>query len=78
MGCVDKILFLMRSGTDFLLVHIYVADIIFSGSSHALVSTFSEQMSLSFPRATDQANSSGHVRPSSKVHQGLAAEVRHE
>jgi len=26
MGCVDKTLFLMRSGTDFLLVQIYMDD----------------------------------------------------
>ena len=38
----------MRSGTDFLLVQIYVDDIIFGGSSHALVSKFSEQMSREF------------------------------
>ena len=48
MGCVDKTLFLMRFGTDFLLVQIYVDDIIFGGSSHALVSKFSEQMSREF------------------------------
>ena len=48
MGCVDKTLFLMRSGSDFLLVQIYVDDIIFGGSSHALVSKFSEQMSREF------------------------------
>ena len=48
MGCVDKTLFLMRSGTDFLLVQIYVDDIIFGGSSHALVSKFSDQMSREF------------------------------
>ena len=48
MGCVDKTLFLMRSSTDFLLVQIYVDDIIFGGSSHALVSKFSEQMSREF------------------------------
>ena len=62
MGCVDKTLFLMQSGTDFLLVQIYVDDIIFDfllvqiyvddiifgGSSHALVSKFSEQMSREF------------------------------
>ena len=48
MGCVDKTLFLMRSGTDFLLVQIYVDDIIFCGSSHALVSKFSEQMFREF------------------------------
>ena len=47
-GCVDKTLFLMRSGSDFLLVQIYVDDIIFGGSSHALVSKFSEQMSREF------------------------------
>ena len=38
MGRVDKTLFLMRYGTDFLLVQICVDDIIFGGSSHALVS----------------------------------------
>src|SRR6185295_13259770 len=48
MGCVDKTLFLMRSGNDFLLVQIYMDDIIFGGSSHALVSKFSEQMSREF------------------------------
>ena len=48
MGCLDKTLFLMRSGNDFLLVQIYVDDIILGGSSHALVSMFSEQMSREF------------------------------
>ena len=48
MGCVDKTLFLMQNGEDFLLVQIYVDDIIFGGSSHALVSKFSEQMSKEF------------------------------
>ena len=48
MGCVDKTLFLMRSGTDFILVQIYVDDIIFGDSSHALVSKFSKQMSRDF------------------------------
>ena len=38
----------MSSGSDFLLVQIYVDDIIFGGSSHALVSKFSEQMSREF------------------------------
>ena len=38
----------MRSVTDFLLVQIYVDDIIFGGSSHALVFKFSEQMSRKF------------------------------
>ena len=30
------------------------------------------------PRAADQANFPGHIRPSSQVHEGLAAEVRYE
>jgi hypothetical protein len=40
IGCVDKILFTLNHGTDFLLVQIYVDDIIFGGSSHTLVSRF--------------------------------------
>ena len=48
MGCVDQTLFLMRSGIVFLLVQIYVDDIIFGGSSHTLVSKFSEQMFREF------------------------------
>ncbi|WVZ97910.1 LOW QUALITY PROTEIN: hypothetical protein U9M48_043412 [Paspalum notatum var. saurae] len=45
---VDKTLFLLIHGGDTLLVHIYVDDIIFGGSSHALVSMFAEQMSSEF------------------------------
>jgi hypothetical protein len=44
MGCVDKTLFTLNHGTDFLLVQIYVDDIIFGGSSHNLVSRFQEMM----------------------------------
>jgi hypothetical protein len=40
MGSVDKTLFTMKHGNDFLLVQIYVDDIIFGGSSHSLVSSF--------------------------------------
>jgi hypothetical protein len=40
MGTMDKILFTLNDGTDFLLVQIYVDDIIFGGSSHTLVSKF--------------------------------------
>jgi hypothetical protein len=40
MGCVDKTLFTLNHGTDFLLVQIYMDDIIFGGSSHTLVSRF--------------------------------------
>jgi hypothetical protein len=40
IGSVDKTLFTLKHGTDFLLVQIYVDDIIFGGSSHTLVSRF--------------------------------------
>jgi hypothetical protein len=40
MGSVDKTLFTLKHGNDFLLVHIYMDDIIFGGSSHVLVSSF--------------------------------------
>ncbi|WVZ75901.1 LOW QUALITY PROTEIN: hypothetical protein U9M48_023920 [Paspalum notatum var. saurae] len=48
MGSVDKTLFLLSRGGDTLIVQIYVDDIIFGGSSHALVSCFAEQMSREF------------------------------
>jgi hypothetical protein len=44
MGSVDKTLFTLKHGNDFLLVQIYVDDIIFRGSSHVLVSSFQEMM----------------------------------
>jgi hypothetical protein len=40
MGSADKTLFTLKYGTDFLLVQIYVDDIIFGASSHTLVSRF--------------------------------------
>jgi hypothetical protein len=40
MGSVDKTLFTLNHGTDFLFVQIYVDDIIFVDSSHTLVSSF--------------------------------------
>jgi hypothetical protein len=39
MGSVDKTIFTLKHDNDFLLVHIYVDNIIFGGSSHALVSS---------------------------------------
>jgi hypothetical protein len=48
MGCVDKTLFTLNHATDFLLVQIYVDDIIFGGSSHTLVSRFQEMMESEF------------------------------
>jgi hypothetical protein len=48
MGSIDKILFTLKYGNDFLLVQIYVDDIIFGGSSHVLVSRFQEMMENEF------------------------------
>jgi hypothetical protein len=48
MGSVDKTLFTLNLGTALLPVQIYVDDIIFGGSSHALVSSFQEMMENEF------------------------------
>jgi hypothetical protein len=48
MGSVDKTLFTLKHVTDFLLLQIYVDDIIFGGSSHTLVSRFQEMMENEF------------------------------
>jgi hypothetical protein len=48
MGGVDKTLFTLNHVTDFLLVQIYVDDIIFDDSSHTLVSRFQEIMESEF------------------------------
>jgi hypothetical protein len=40
MESVDKTLFTLNHDTNFLLVQIYVNDIIFGGSSHTFVSRF--------------------------------------
>jgi hypothetical protein len=48
MGSVDKTLFSLKHGNDFLLVQIYVDDIIFGGSSHSLVSSFQAMMENEF------------------------------
>jgi hypothetical protein len=48
MWSVDKTLFTLNHGTDFLLVQIYVDDINFGGSSHTLVFRFQEMMESEF------------------------------
>jgi hypothetical protein len=48
LGSVDNTLFTLRYVTNFLLVQIYVDDIIFGGSSHTLVSRFLEMMENEF------------------------------
>jgi hypothetical protein len=44
MGSVDKTLFTLNHDNGFLLIQIYVDDIIFGDSSHVLVSSFQEMM----------------------------------
>jgi hypothetical protein len=48
MESVDKTLFTLNHGTDFLLVQIYVNDIILGDSFHTLVSRFQEMMESKF------------------------------
>jgi hypothetical protein len=48
MESVDQTLFTLKHVTDFILVQIYVDDIIFSGPSHTLVSRFQEMMKNEF------------------------------
>jgi hypothetical protein len=48
IGSVDKTLFTLNHVTKFLVVQIYVDDIIFGGSSHSLVSSFQEIMENEF------------------------------
>jgi hypothetical protein len=48
MGSVDKSIFTLKHGNDFLLIQIYVDDIIFGGSFHTLVSRFQEMIENEF------------------------------
>jgi hypothetical protein len=44
IGSIDKTLFTLKYGNEIFLVQIYVDDIIFSGSSHYLMSSFQEMV----------------------------------
>jgi hypothetical protein len=48
MGSIDNTLFTLKQDIDFLLVQIYVDDIIFGGSSHVLLSSFQKIMKNDF------------------------------
>jgi hypothetical protein len=48
MESVDKTIFTLNHVTDFLLIQIYVDDIIFGGSSHTLMSRFQKMMENKF------------------------------
>jgi hypothetical protein len=43
IGSVHKTIFTLKHGNDFLLVQIYMDDVIFGGSSDVLVSYFQER-----------------------------------
>jgi hypothetical protein len=45
IGKVDQTLFLLGQGRDILIVHVYVYDIVFGGSSNFFVARFAEDMS---------------------------------
>ncbi|WVZ70812.1 LOW QUALITY PROTEIN: hypothetical protein U9M48_019449 [Paspalum notatum var. saurae] len=83
MGSVDKTLFLLSRGGDTTIVRIYVDDIIFGGSSHALFCRTDErefEMSLMgelrvLPRTAHQARPRRNLCPSSKVHKRHTQEV---
>jgi hypothetical protein len=87
MGCVHKTLFTLNHGTNFLLVHIYVDDIIFGGSSHSCVQISRNDgewvpdvhdgktnLLLRYP---SEANEARYLRASSQVHEGPNEEVQH-
>jgi hypothetical protein len=48
MGSIDKTIFTLKHDNNFLLVQIYVDDIIFGGSSYVLVSSFQKIMDKEF------------------------------
>jgi hypothetical protein len=48
MGSIDKTLFTLNHGNEFLLVQIYMDDMIFGGSSHIFVLGFQEMMEKEF------------------------------
>jgi hypothetical protein len=48
MRSVNKTIFTLNHGTDFLLVQIYVNDIIFGGSSHTLIYIFQKMIESEF------------------------------
>jgi hypothetical protein len=89
MGSVDKTLFILKHGNDFLLVQLYVDDIIFGGPSHTLVSSFQAMMENEFQMSmmgeltfilviqVKRMKEGRHLRTSSLVNERLDEEVQH-
>ncbi|WVZ80415.1 LOW QUALITY PROTEIN: hypothetical protein U9M48_027888 [Paspalum notatum var. saurae] len=73
MGSVDKTVFLLSHGGDTTIVRIYVDDIIFGGSSHALVSSFAERMSEEF-----EMSLMGELRVLPRIKQGPEGTYVHQ
>jgi hypothetical protein len=48
IGSIDKTIFTLKYSNDFLLVQIYMNDIISGGSSHVIVSSFQEMVENEF------------------------------
>jgi hypothetical protein len=48
IGSVDKTLFTLKHVNNFLLVHIYIDDIIFGDSSRVILSSFQKMMENKF------------------------------
>ncbi|WVZ63854.1 hypothetical protein U9M48_013452 [Paspalum notatum var. saurae] len=76
MGSVDKTLFLLSRGGDTLIVQIYVDDIIFGGSSHALVSSFAEQMSREFEMSLNGSSSGCRSSKALKEHSSIKPNIQ--
>jgi hypothetical protein len=86
IGSVDKTLFTLNHDTDFLLVQIYVDDIIFGGSSHTRVqisengewvSDVHDERANLFLRYPNEANKARYLRASSQVHEWPNEEVQY-
>jgi hypothetical protein len=87
MGSVDKTLFTLKHGNDFLLGQIYMDDIIlwlfwfaclmFSWNDGEWLSDVDDGRTNLFLSYPSQANKAGHFRTLSQVHKGIDEEIQH-
>jgi hypothetical protein len=88
MGSVDKTLFTLKYDNDFILVQIYMDDIILGGFLMCLCQVFRndgervpdvhDERTNIFLRHLSQANKEGHFHTSSQVHEGLDKKIQHD
>jgi hypothetical protein len=85
MGSVDKTIIIVKHGNDFLLIQIYVNDIIFGDSLKCSCQVLGNDRGVSdvhdgrtnlFLRYLSQANKARYLRTSSQVHEA-PDEVQH-